>query len=57
MKAILGIGEDDVSFFCCSGAGEREMGQVLNAVLGEVSSRLSSALASAELAKEGGEKA
>lgn len=32
------------------------MGQVLNAALWEVSSRLSSAPASAELAKEGGEK-
>lgn len=32
------------------------MGQVLNAALREVSSRLSSAPASAELADEGGEK-
>ena len=37
--------------------GWGEMGQVLNAVLREVSSRLSSAPARAELAKEGGEKA
>lgn len=36
--------------------GWGEMGQVLNTALREVSSRLSSAPASAELAKDGGEK-
>ena len=50
LKDSLGTGKDAASLFAA-------LGQILNAVLREVSSRLSSAPANAELAKEGGEKA